>query len=664
MLSLSNKIKIPDTAKEFYTLIPTGLKENIEWRISLHKMLSVDKGAQQVYLQMCRDYIPIFFSSAAWTYNPWTRFNYPFILRPAQIPAVETLDWGIETGHDVGINKSREEGASEISCKLFAAKVLLHEYVNFIIGSRKKELVDNFGDYYTLYAKIDNVFDCLPTWWKELSGYDPKNNRKDMLLTIPQNSSSIVGETTNESFSAGSRATALLLDEFGRVDAATATAIEGSVHDVAPCIIYSSTHWLGAGHCFNQCLSKATTEVVELLWYNNPTKNEGLYTSPEHGYIKLLDADWYRKKYPKVFSTYQDNEVFEASKLEPLPEGLRFVADGCKGLPKAFRSPWHDYQELRRKGNKRDFISNIWATPLGSSETPFDHTMLTEIKKELIVPHDFEGNVIYQQFNNGAIDEESIVFAKGYGKLKWWGALPFGRPEQRHNYIIALDPSYGLGSANSALSIIDRNTEEVVGSWADPDTKPETFADLAVAMAIWVGGCNPAYIIWDAGGGCGSMLTNRLLFHHWPYLYTQRREDSKTRKRMQKWGWIGGTKAKDAMLGELGVALSAGVSVSTEDYKKLIIHDAEMLDELFDYVFRDNGTGCVVSKKADLSTGALERHGDRVITAGLAVVAMREQMKGDFRQVENPPLNSFQRRFNVVEEQSIAEKREQRTFLF
>ena len=294
------KIKIPDTPKAFYQIIPTDPQENIAFRINLHKMLATDHKAQAVFMEMCRQYMPIFFSSVAWTYNPWTRLNHPFVLRPAQIPAVETLDWCIENGHDAGINKSREEGASEICCKLFAAKALLHEYVNFIVGSRVKNLVDNFGDYYTLFAKVDNVFNCLPSWWLELCGYNPKQNRKDMLLTIPLNSSSIVGETTNESFSAGSRATALLLDEFGRVDAATATAIEGSVHDVSPCIIYSSTHWLGAGHCFNQCLSKATTKVVELIWHTNPTKNQGLYASPEPGQIELLDVEYYEKNHPEV----------------------------------------------------------------------------------------------------------------------------------------------------------------------------------------------------------------------------------------------------------------------------------------------------------------------------------------------------------------------------
>lgn len=299
-MSKNTKIFDISTPKEFFALIPIGVKENISFRVELNKMLSVDKGLQVIFLQMVREYMPIFFNAIAWTYSPWTRNNTPFILRPMQLPAVETLDWCIQTGHDAGINKSREEGASEICCKLFAANILLHEYVNFIVGSRKKELVDNHGDFYTLFSKVDNVFNCLPSWWLELCGYNPKNNRKDMLLTIPLNSSSIVGETTNESFSAGSRATALLLDEFGRVDAATATSIEGSVHDVSPTIIYSSTHWLGSGHCFAQALSKATTKVVELIWHQNPTKNQGLYTSPEPGEIELIDVEYYRQQHPKV----------------------------------------------------------------------------------------------------------------------------------------------------------------------------------------------------------------------------------------------------------------------------------------------------------------------------------------------------------------------------
>jgi len=657
------KIKVPDNPKDFYNIIPTDPKENIDFRIEIHKMCATDEKFRATFLKMCKDYIPIFFGTVAWTYNPWTRLNYPFILRPAQLPAVETLDFCIEHGHDAGINKSREEGASEICCKLFAAKTLLYEYSNFIVGSRKKELVDNFGDYYTLFAKVDNVFNCLPSWWLSLCGYNPKSNRKDMLLTIPSNNSSIVGETTNESFSAGSRATALLLDEFGRVDAATATAIEGSVHDVAPCIIYSSTHWLGSGHCFNQALSKATTRVVELLWYDNPVKNAGLYTSSELGKFEILDKKYYLDKDLKSALILTD-----ISQYNPDETRLQFIADGCKGLPKPLRSPWHDYQEKRRRGNRRDFISNIWATPIGASDSPFDPVILEEIKKKDIREPDYTGKLDFSQYSNGMINVENIRFIGGtggkYGKLKWWGKLPFGRPEQRHNYIIGADLSYGLGSANSALVIYDRNTCEQVGAWADPYTKPEQLADLVVALAYWCGGINPTYIIWDASAGCGSTFTSRLVFHRYPHIYTQRREDSKTRKITKKWGWIGHSKAKDNLLGELGVALSGGLADDYDNYKSIIIHDRNLFDELSDYIFRDKGTGAVASKKADLSTGALERHGDRVIAAGLCVLACKEQIKGNWEESVNPPVNSFQHRFNEFNDTSQEEQGTARVFLF
>jgi len=364
------------------------------------------------------------------------------------------------------------------------------------------------------------------------------------------------------------------------------------------------------------------------------------------------------------------NEIVKIKiNYEALPDELKklFIADGCKSLPGKFRSPWHDYQELRRKGNKRDFISNVWANPMAASDAPFDHTILEEIKKQSIREPDYRGELYITQYSNGIMNTEGIQFIPGVmGKFKWWGKLPFGRPEQRHNYIIAIDPSYGLGSANSAIMVYDRNTYEEVGAWADANTKPEDLADMSIAMAYWCGGIIPTYLIWDAGGGCGSMFTNRLVYHRYPYIYTQRREDSKTRKQVKKWGWIGHLKAKDALLGELAIALSGGLTDNIGEYKSIIIHDKELLDELFDYVFRDSGTGAVVSKKADLSTGALERHGDRVITAGLAVLACREQMKGNWEEAENPPLDSFQRRFNTVNDKLEKEKSgfETRRFLF
>lgn len=633
------------------------------FRIELHKFLATDRKAQQVFLEMCREYIPIVFSTVFFTLNPQLKPGYrnqPFILRPAQVPAIEVMNWCIDNEKDVGLNKTRKQGASELSMKLFAAKGLLDNESNFIIGSRVKSLVDNFGDNYTLFAKLDNVFDCLPSWWKKLCGYDPKVNRKDMVLTIPSTRSTFIGETTNESFGAASRATAILLDEFGRVDYSIAESIEGSVHDIANCIIYSSTHWLGVNHTFNKALKKDTTEVIQLMWYENPGEMKGLYKTSSIGDFEIVDKEYYKDK------DLKNALILDSiAQYDPNETKIQIIADGLKGLPSPFRAPWFDLQEKKRRGNKRDLICNVMATPLGASDTPFDQEVLEEIKNTTIEYPDIQGEILYSLGHDSMIDEDDIQFVPRYGeqRLKWWGSLKYGRPDQRHNYVIGCDPSYGLGSANSAAVIMDVNTGEQVGAWTDSTTKPEDFADMMVALANWIGGINPAFLIWESNAGCGGAFTERVIFQGYFSSYTQRREDSKTRKKAQKWGWQSNEKAKEALLSEFSIALSGGF-IEDSSYKKFIIKDELLLDELFDYVFKEKGKGIMQSSRADLSTGASERHGDRGIAAALCVLGCKEQFKGDYKFTKNAPVGSFQYYKSREEDRIAADKRNNRRFLY
>lgn len=299
-----SKFKAFDTPEGFIQAIPRTVYENLQFRVDLHTLLAKDKKAQNVFWDMCKEKKQILFDVCFWTLDPrlpWGQQNQPFILRPKQIEVVEVLDWCITNGHDAGINKTRDEGASEIACKLFSGWIMLYDHVSFIVGSYKKEDVDKLGDDYTLFAKIDNVFQYLPSWMN--LKYEKDGGviyRKDMLIRNTARNSVIVGETTNENFSAGSRSTAMLLDEFGRIRKSITDSIEGTVHPITNCIIYNSTHWLGEGHTFNQVLEKETTKVVELLWHENPEKAEGLYRSPEVGTVEILDVEYYKKNYPEI----------------------------------------------------------------------------------------------------------------------------------------------------------------------------------------------------------------------------------------------------------------------------------------------------------------------------------------------------------------------------
>lgn len=303
MSKMARQLGLVDSPQAFFDIIPTDLRANIEFRIRLHGYLATDQKAQDAFLGMCRAYIPIAFNTSFFTLNPQkppSERNQPFILRPVQVPAVETLCACIDEGRDVGINKSRKQGASEICAKVFAAKALLDELSHFILGSRKEDLVDKSNDLYTLFAKVDSVMTYLPSWWKKQCGYNKDIDRTHLLMRIPYNNSRITGEATNESFGAGSRGTGILLDEFGRNDYNVAKAIEGSVHDVSNCVIYSSTHWLGQNHEFALRLKAPTTEIINLLWWANPEENIGLYGTSEPGVVELLDVEYYRKNHPEV----------------------------------------------------------------------------------------------------------------------------------------------------------------------------------------------------------------------------------------------------------------------------------------------------------------------------------------------------------------------------
>jgi len=670
------KYKSFDDVEGFIRTIPRTPVENIDFRIKLHSLLAKDKSAQKVFWSMCKEDLQVIFDTCFWTLNPrkpWGQQNQPFILRPQQIPAVHKINQNIIDSQssfepkDVGINKTRDEGASEIVAKIFSAWVMLYERVSFILGSDKKEDVDNQGNDFTLFAKVDNVFEHLPRWMGfklETDGGCVK--RKDMLLRVKENNSAIIGETTNENFSAGSRATAMVLDEFGRIRKGVADSIEGTVHAVTNCVIYSSTHWLGQNHTFNICLNKETTDVVELLWHQNPEKAEGLYRSPKPGVIEIIDIDYYRKKCPPVFNDIKPNTPIIVDELSvPMLDkvDVKFIADGNKDKIIIFRSPWHDYKEAQSKGNKRDFYCNTWATPLGSADTVFDHSVLYDIRDNLVRKPDYQGEITFKYTATDNIKDCLFVPELGQSRLKWWGPLINGRPDQRHNFVVGCDIGQGMGSSNSTALIYDVNTHELCGEWVCSHTQPEQFADQAVAITLWVGGCEEALLIWERNGGQGTLFTDRVAHIEYWNCYKQTVEDTISRQKKDKFGFISNTDRKAAILLELGAALSYALD-NNKKYVCAYCYNEELLNELFDYIFMGEGREIGTSSKADLSSGARQRHGDRAIAAALCILGTRDQLKGEYYEQKHAPYGSFEYYRQEEERKRALDDRENKKYLF
>jgi len=320
-----------------------------------------------------------------------------------------------------------------------------------------------------------------------------------------------------------------------------------------------------------------------------------------------------------------------------------FRADGCSGLPKPIRSPWHDYEEKRRKGNRRDFLSNVWGVCVGSSDAVFDHIIMEKIKLLHIRPPDYTGEIAFETDNEIITN---VVFKPNSGRqnFSWWSPLDNFRPNQLHNYILACDISYGLGSSNSVIEIYDCNTKEQVGELVDPFVPPAKFADIAVATARWLGGQNQAFLLWENNGGQASTFRDRVKFQGYYNVYMKRKEEAKYRKKSDTYGWRSNADAKAILLSNLGTALTCSLT-GADGFVSLKIHSKELLEELLDYIWYENGDAGT-SKTADLKSGAKKRHGDRVIGMGMCILGTKDQLPATIKQPVVVPANSFMARFN------------------
>lgn len=279
--------------------------------------MAEDPGMYKAYLELCAKKRQIMFNSAFWVYEPRAlpgMQNVPFILRPQQEFAIDRLQYAIDNAlpldpHNLLFDKSREEGASEIICKMFASYMLLYGDMYFLVGSRVEDFVDKatavkadnqglmrtYGNHKCLFHKILYSMTTLPPYMQ------PNLRKSHLLVENMDNNSKIGGEATTNNFGAGDRAKAVLIDECARIEPDIAQYIIDNIQDTTACAIYNSTHFKwGSGHPYAKLINGGKIEVVTLGWEDNPVKNEGLYHSPSVGVVDLIDVEYYKKNYPEI----------------------------------------------------------------------------------------------------------------------------------------------------------------------------------------------------------------------------------------------------------------------------------------------------------------------------------------------------------------------------
>lgn len=651
----------------FIEAIPRDPVANIEFRKDLHSFLAENAVAQKLYMYNVSENPAILFNSSLWTYSPKQAsgcHNVPFILRPAQEVAIATLKRAIDEEFDVAIDKSRDEGASEMLCKLFLHYWLFGNESYFLIGSRKEELVDQstdikfgrvIGPHQTLFHKILYGLANLPAWWHV------NFNKRHRFLQNMDNGSMIEGEATNESFGAGNRATAVLVDEVARIEPEPAQYIIDNIRDVTNCCIFNSTHFKwGAGHPYAKLLRSNKIKVITLGFEDNPMKNYGMYRSPKRGYIEIKDIDYYRQKNPEIFTSIQAGELVDVTKLEAENAGLRFVSDGGESNFGRWRSVWFDNEVLDRDRSLMDIAQNILRVPQGSSDMFFDNAVVERIRSKYGCKPSLRGEITYKFSPEGTVCSESWI-QKSKGRLKWWGELVNGRPRKDHAYIVSCDISYGRGASNSVLAVCDVVTSEIVGLFADPYLAIYDFADLAVAVSKWA---HNALLIWESNGP-GNEFDHRIRFQRYTRVFIPKPERARFSSNQNHRGWQstpGDNGTKIDMLNRLDSALTESLK-ETQTSTFIIIHDEDTTRELDDYSFDVHKTDVNPSNSITDSSGAKYAHGDRVIAVGMAVLAMERHPKLKAAQSQEPPKESFEGRFREWKREksknkSVATKRQ------
>lgn len=610
--------------------IPKTLHENLAWRKSL---LSAAKSSLSMRktLRAASASSPIFWLNAfGWTYlqkkidergiekaiikgntvdGVDSSAHVPFITWKVQDDALVTLQDAIENGHDALISKARDMGAS------WLCLALLHWYwqfrpdTTFLELSRKEALVDKPGDMDSLFEKHRYLLKWQPEW---LRPQRVKDNR--LHLENGDIGTVIVGESTNKDAGQASRKTAILLDEFARVE--KGDEIDLSTADTTACRIFNSTpggpntHFTRVYRGMKVGARKGV--IVELPWWRHPDK--GRNAEYKHN-VERGECRWTSPWYADQVSRRSSRNVAQNLDMEHGKVG-DMIFDP------------EQVEAHRRKFEK---------TPYDSGAVLWDDE-ISEATKEKVVR---------------GFKPTAFRWVSGGSKQNWrlwihlreWTDPTTGekmmRPPQDTIYVIGVDISNGSGSSNSVISVLDHKTNRIVAKFWDSYTTPEELAEQAMFAAIWFGGLRPATIVFEKNGP-GSIFGRKLLKFSYPMIYMQKNEGIKGDPKTPRWGWHSSPARKEMLLGEYREALKND---------EIINHCKESLDEALEYSYNDKGQ--IEPGVKSEEGGGTALHGDHVIADALLVLGRKELPKAFKDEPTHTPKGSF------ADRKRIAAKRRQ-----
>jgi hypothetical protein len=563
-------------------LVPKLLADNLKYRQRLLDEAEYNAALQDELRYACKESYLFWVNSFCWTFWQKTvndagnevpvignNAHQPFITWQVQDEFAAKLQQCIEDGEDAAIKKSRDMGASWLCLTLLHWFWQFHAAVTFLELSRKEELVDKRGDMDTLFEKHRYLLRMQPHW---LRPHRVRDNY--MHLENRDLGSTIIGESTNQHAGQAGRKTAVLLDEFGRIE--NAEEIELSTADTTACRIFNSTP-SGPGTGFHKLVLSGRVQVLEMPWWRHPKKAIGAH--------QIVDPNTGRIKWT---------------------------------------SPWYE-NECKRRSNK-DIAQNLDMDFGQAGEVFFDLDEVDRHRKAHVLPPLASGdlrNILDSADSLSKIIKENLTVVIQWDdsppRERWrlWLSTIDGRPPQHWRYAFACDISNGSGGSNSTASVLCLETHEKVAEFADAFSSPEEFADAVMLAMVWFGGANGyPFLIWE-NNGPGGIFGRRVVKSGWPRFYKQRVLGQAHEQRTKRYGWHSNRQSKALLLARYRDALKRD---------DVINHSDAALEECIDYIYDANGR-VLPGRIRQENEGGQELHGDRVIADALMVLAKEEAPK-------------------------------------
>ena len=228
--------------------------------------------------ELCSKNIFFWINMFCYTHDPRkSPSTIPMDLYDFQYKVVEWILRKINNQEDGLVEKSRDMGASWLFVYVFQWLWQFGDPGNdFLIGSRKREFVDEIGNLDTLFEKIRFNLRKQP-YFLMPPGFDWKTHDNFMRLVNPKTGSYIKGESCNVYFGSGGRYKSCLLDEFSKWDNKDFSAWKSLGDTTRSRFPVSSAN--GKNNHFYELREQrdAKIDVLTLLWKLHPEKNQEWY---------------------------------------------------------------------------------------------------------------------------------------------------------------------------------------------------------------------------------------------------------------------------------------------------------------------------------------------------------------------------------------------------